>query len=219
MFTLYSYYRSTAAYRVRIALNYKEIPYQIVPVNLRENAQLSGDYRLHNPQSRVPTLVCDGWHLGQSSAILEYLEETKPTPALLPRDAKGRAWVRYFSQIIISDMHPLNNSGVLKYLEHELKQSEDNILCWYHHWLGLGFAALEALIVAEDVTNNFCYGDTPTLADVCLIPQLYNAKRFQFALDAYPNLCRIESHCLDLPAFLAASPARQPDYEAQKKWP
>lgn len=213
MLQLYSYYRSTAAYRVRIALNYKSIPYEIIPINLLLNENLNESYLLHNKQKRVPTLVDGDFEVGQSSAILEYLEEKYPQPALLPNDFKARAWVRYLAQIIISDMHPLNNISVLRFLKDPLKHEQSDITLWYHHWLKQGFDALESILVNHPDCKNFCYGSVPTLADLCLIPQIYNANRFEFSMDAYPTLQRINKHCLLLPYFEQARPENQVDYQ------
>lgn len=212
---LYSYYRSTAAYRVRIALNLKELNYDIIPVNLVEGKQREASYLEHNPQGRVPTLVDGDFEFGQSMAMLEYLEEQYPTPALLPKDIKGRAWVRFFSQIIVSDIHPLNNTGPLKFLASSFGLSAEQTQQWYHQWLRLGFDALEKLLLANTQRKNFCFGDKVTFADICLIPQVYNAQRFEFSMEKYPLIQQINAHCLALPAFERAQPENQPDCMAR----
>lgn len=209
---LYSYYRSSAAYRVRIALNYKKLAYDYLAVDLVHNGQHSPDYQGHNPQGRVPTLVDNGIELGQSMAILEYLEERYPQPALLPVDINARAWVRYFAQIIVSDIHPLNNSCVLKFLTNSYGLEQTQITQWYHHWLQQGFDALEVLLINNKQRGCYCWGDVPTLADICLIPQVYNAHRFEFSLKNYPAINKINEYCLQQPFFMQAIPENQPDY-------
>lgn len=211
MVTLYSYYRSSASYRVRIALNYKQIAYDLVPINLLTGEHLGENFLGHNKQGRVPTLNDNQFEIGQSSAILEYLEEKYPEPALLPHKLESRAWVRYLSQLIISDIHPLNNSSVLKYLAEPVGLNQDTIQQWYHHWVKLGFESLENILSKHPDCKNFCWGDQPTFADLCLIPQVYNAHRFKLPMDTYPTLCRIYEHCLTLPYFEKARPENQPD--------
>ncbi len=206
---LYTYYRSTAAYRVRIALNYKQIDYEAIPVNLLEGGQFSKDYAVINPQMRVPTLIDQGEVIGQSMAILEYLEEKYPKPALLPDDLTERAHVRFIAQLIATDIHPLNNVGVLNYLKGTLHQESEAVNEWYFNWLEKGFNALETLLSGGD--GPFCCGNTLTLADVCLIPQIYNAFRFGFPMDGYPRLLAINTHCLALPYFEKAKPENQSD--------
>lgn len=209
---LYTYNRSTAAYRVRIALNYKNIDHQLIPVNLLAGKHLDEDYKKHNRQARVPTLVDGGFEVGQSSAILEYLEEKFPKPALLPKDLQARAWIRYLSQIIISDMHPLNNVSVLNYLKGTGNFDAAQIKNWYHHWLRLGFDTLEKILSQHPQCKNFCWGNTPTFADLCLIPQVYNAYRFEFPMENYPTLRRINDYCLALPYVEKARPENQSDF-------
>jgi len=211
MLTLYSYYRSSAAYRVRIALNLKGLAFETIPVHLLQDggAQHSAAYNAINPSHLVPTLVDDGLTLGQSMAIMEYLDEVYPAPALLPADAAGRAWVRALSQQIACDIHPLNNLRVLQYLEDVLEVDAAARKVWYQHWVATGFAALERMLAAT--TTDFCAGDTPGMADCCLVPQLANARRFKVPLQAYPQLCRIEAACLQLEAFQRAAPERQVD--------
>ncbi|HEY1437211.1 MAG TPA: maleylacetoacetate isomerase [Casimicrobiaceae bacterium] len=209
--TLYSYFRSSAAYRVRIALNLKSLPYEYLPVHLLKGEQRDERYRALNPQALVPMLVDDAETITQSMAIIEYLDEKVPEPPLLPATPEARARVRAIAQAIACDIHPLNNLRVLKYLTGTLGASEDAKNAWYRHWIELGLAALEAQLAADSRTGAFCHGDKPTLADVCLIPQLANARRYAFSIDPYPTLGRIESRCLALDAFARAAPDRQPD--------
>lgn len=213
---LYSYFRSSAAYRVRIALNLKGIAYETVPVHLVKDGgqQLSESYRQLNPTALVPTLVDGDLAIGQSMAILEYLEETHPEHALLPADAKGRARVRTIAQFIACDIHPLDNLRVLKYLKHEMKVSEDAKNTWYKHWVEVGLTAVEAMLAGHPDTGRYCHGDQPTFADLCLVPQVANARRFDCSLDAMPNIVRIDAACAELAAFQKAAPANQPDSEA-----
>ena len=199
---LYSYYRSTAAYRVRIALALKNINYDCVPVNLITGEQRASGYLSENPQGRVPLLVDGDVKLGQSLAIIDYLEEQYPKPSIYPAGTKARAWVRYFAQIIVSDMHPLNNSSVIQYLKNDMEHTQDEAMQWYHHWLELGFNALEQLVQDNPARGSCCWGDTPTLADICLIPQMYNADRFEFEMSAYPKLLQIKQHCLSHELFV-----------------
>jgi maleylpyruvate isomerase len=213
MLQLYSYFRSSAAYRVRIALKLKGLPYSYVPVHLLKDGgqQHSSEYQRVNPAALVPTLV-DGDHaLGQSLAIIEYLDETHPEPALLPRDALGRARVRGLAQSVACEIHPLNNLRVLQYLENDLKVDESIKATWYRHWITLGFTAIETLLVNNPATGAFCHGNTPGLADCCLIPQIANSRRFNTPLDAFPTIRRIEEACLTLDAFAKAAPQLQPD--------
>lgn len=206
---LYTYYRSTAAYRVRIALNYKQIDCELFPINLLDEKQFDSDYEAVNPQMRVPTLIDEGSIIGQSMAILEYLEEKYPKPALLPEDIEQRAKVRFIAQLIACDIHPLNNVGVLKYLKQTLHQEQKAVNDWYHHWLKKGFDALETLLSSNK--GDFCFGESLTLADVCLIPQISNAFRFEFPMEPYPRLMEIYQHCLTLPCFEKARPENQVD--------
>ncbi len=209
---LYSYFRSSAAYRVRIALHLKGLAFDTIPVHLLRNGgeQHSSDYRALNPSELVPTLVEDNLALGQSVAILEYLEEAYPSPALLPTERTQRAQVRAVVQTIACDIHPLNNLRVLQYLETTLQQDEATRATWYRHWVTQGLQTLETLLAP--VAGAFCFGDTPTLADCCLVPQMANARRFSTPLDAFPTLVRIDAHCRALPAFAAAAPEHQPDF-------
>ncbi|ADP15116.1 maleylacetoacetate isomerase 1 [Achromobacter xylosoxidans A8] len=212
---LYSYFRSSAAYRVRIALNLKGLPYEYLPVHLLKDGgqQLSADYRKVNPTALVPTLVDGDAVIGQSLAIIEYLEETHPEVPLLPADAIGRARVRDLALGIACDTHPLNNLRVLKYLKHTLGVDEAAKTAWYKHWVHQGLEALEAQLAGSAATGRFCHGDTPTIADLCLVPQVANAQRFDCDLSAMPNVVRIDAACRALPAFDAAAPGKQPDAE------
>ncbi|MGI9133114.1 MAG: maleylacetoacetate isomerase [Rhodoferax sp.] len=214
--TLYTYFRSSAAYRVRIALNLKGLAFEPVAVHLLRGGgeQHTAAYRQINPSELVPTLVDQEVRIGQSLAIMEYLEERYPTPALLPATAAERARVRALAQTIACDVHPLNNLRVLRYLEHDLHVDEAAKASWYRHWITLGFDAFEALLTSSPHTGVFCHGDTPGLADCCLIPQLANARRFDTPLEAFPTLLRIETACLALAAFQRAAPQAQADAHA-----
>lgn len=209
---LYGYFRSSATYRVRIALNLKGIPCTSAPVHLVRGEQFESGYRLLNPQSVVPTLDDHGTILTQSLAIMEYLEETHPRPPLLPADARGRARVRGLSLAIACEIHPLNNLRVLNRLR-DMGVSEDERTAWYRHWVAEGLGAVEAMLAGQDATGRYCHGEQPTMADCCLVPQLYNARRFGCDLAPYPTVGRIDAACGELAAFRAAEPARQPDAE------
>ncbi|GKW50904.1 maleylacetoacetate isomerase [Halomonas sp. NCCP-2165] len=212
MTTLYGYFRSSAAYRVRIALNLKGLAYDQAPVNLVKGEQRGEDFLARNPQGLVPALVTDdGARLTQSLAICEYLDERYPEPALLPADAAGRARVRALAQAVACEIHPLNNLRVLKYLTGELGVDEATKMTWYRHWISEGFAALEAQLSREAGSGDFCHGDTPGLADLCLVPQVFNAERFECDLTAYPRIRRIVANCRALDAFARAAPEAQPD--------
>lgn len=208
MLKLYDYYRSTASYRVRIALNLKQLPYELVPVHLVKNGGEHHDasYQTINPQQLVPTLDDHGHIVSQSLAIIEYINDLHPEPPLIPQDALAKAYVNAIALMITADIHPLNNLRVLNYLKDGLNMTETQKTAWYHHWLQLGFSAIEKKISTAPYQGEFCYGDTPTLADICLIPQLYNAKRFAFDLQPYPTIRRIEANCKPLNAFIAAIP-------------
>ncbi|MBG6221139.1 MULTISPECIES: maleylacetoacetate isomerase [unclassified Janthinobacterium] len=214
---LYTYFRSSAAYRVRIALNIKGIDYASIPVHLLQGGgqQLLPAYRAVNPSALVPALDDDGAILTQSLAILEYLDETRPGVPLLPVDALGRARVRALALAIACDAHPLTNLRVLTYLKNTLGLSDEIKQQWYRHWMAEGLAAVEALLAQSDpgAVGLFCHGDGPTLADCCLVPQVFNAQRFAIDLTPYPRIARIHAHCASLPAFAAAHPAQQPDAE------
>jgi maleylpyruvate isomerase len=212
---LYTYFRSSAAYRVRIALNLKGLPYEAVPVHLVKGGgdQQKPDYRAVNPSALVPSLQDEGATITQSMAILEYLEEMHPAVPLLPSAPLERARVRELAQIVACDIHPLNNLRVLRYLVRTLKIGDEAKNEWYRHWLKEGFAGLEAHLARDPAPGRFCHGDTPTLADCFLVPQVYNAQRFDIDMGPYPNIARIDAACAGLPAFLAAHPSRQPDSE------
>ncbi|ENW96260.1 maleylacetoacetate isomerase [Acinetobacter sp. NIPH 298] len=208
---LYSYFRSSAAYRVRIALNIKQLAYETQPIHLVKNEQQQADYQALNPSQLVPTLVDADQTLSQSISILEYLEEAYPEVALLPKNIAERAKIRAFSQAIACDIHPLNNLRVLKYLQQDLGLNDQQKSNWYQHWMLQGFQSLEAQL--QDSNGQFCFGTQATFADCCLIPQVYNAKRFKIDLAAFPKIESIYQHCLTLPAFLHAAPEQQPDRE------
>ena len=203
---LYDYYRSSAAYRVRIALNLKGVDYERRPVNLLESEQKSGGYRALNPQGLVPMLEIDGQRLVQSLSIIVYLDQTFPDPPLMPREPAEQAHVRAMALAIACDIHPLNNLRVLKYLKNELGRSQEEADRWYAHWIGEGLPALETM--AAPRSGAFLFGDTPTIADVCLVPQLFNARRFDVPLDDYPTLLRADESASKLEAFAAAHPDR-----------
>ena len=210
---LYSYWRSSAAYRVRIGLNLKALAYDIVPVHLVRDGgeQHSESYRATNPQQLVPVLQHGFRTLRQSLAILEYLDEMWPEPALLPATARDRQRVRALAQLVACDIHPLNNLRVLQYFEREWHVPQPERDEWVRHWITEGLAAFEAMLVDHPSTGTFCDGNVPTIADCSLIPQLYNARRFGIDLAAYPTIVGIERACLALEAFDAARPERQPD--------
>ncbi|MDB5841949.1 MAG: Maleylacetoacetate isomerase [Herminiimonas sp.] len=214
---LYSYFRSSASYRVRIALNLKNLSYETVPVHLLRNGgeQFSPEYRKLNQDALVPVLVDDSrddaYALTQSLAIIEYLDEVHPMPALLPTSAADRAFVRSLALSIACDIHPVNNLRILRYLVHNLKVSEEDKNAWYRHWCEHGLAALEATLAADNRVGAFCYGDTPTLADCCLVPQVANAQRLDCDLASMPIIMRINETCMDIEAFANAAPANQPD--------
>jgi maleylacetoacetate isomerase len=204
---LYEYYRSSAAYRVRIALNLKGVEYESRPVNLVESEQRSDEYRALNPQGFVPMLEIDGQRLTQSLAILGYLDQRYPNQPFLPTAAADRAHVVAMAALVACDIHPLNNLRVLRYLRNELGHSQEEIDSWYRHWISEGLPALEELAVRT--AGQFLYGDAPTGADICLVPQLYNARRFNVPLDDYPTLLRADENANKLEAFAAAHPDRQ----------
>ena len=213
---LYSYFRSSASYRVRIALNLKGLPHEIVPVHLLKDGgeQLKPEYRKLNPDALVPSLqLDDGDVLTQSLAIIEYLDEIHPLPPLLPKDAKDRAWVRSLALAIACDIHPIDNLRVLRYLVREMKVSEQDKDRWYRHWVEQGLASVEAMLTGGSRTGRFCFGDAPGLADCLLVPQVFNAQRMNCDLSGMPIIRRINDACLALPAFDGASPAKQPDAE------
>ncbi|MEA2937302.1 MAG: hypothetical protein QOC56_806 [Alphaproteobacteria bacterium] len=210
--TLYSYFRSSAAYRVRIAFNLKGLGYDMIPIHLQREGGINRkpDYRAVNPLMRVPALKLDtGEVLTQSLAIIEYIDEIHPQPPLLPRDPVERAKVRASAQLIACDIHPLNNLSPLRYLKNELGQEQARIDAWYHHWVLEGFAALEATIAP----GPYAHGAEVTLADICLVPQLANARRLKVPLDRFPKIVAVDAACAKLPAFDQARPEMQPDAE------
>jgi maleylacetoacetate isomerase len=215
MLRLYTYYRSSAAFRVRIALNYKGLAYQAIPVHLLRGGgeQHSAAFGERNPARLVPVLEDGALTLTQSLAIIEYLEETQPTPALLPRDAAARARVRAMALGIACDVHPLNNARVMRYLKDSLLIDEERRGDWSRHWIALGFIALEQVLVRDGMAGTCCYGETPTLADCCLIPQVFNAQRLNCPLEPFPTIRRIYAHCMQLEPFARAAPAAQSDAE------
>ena len=209
---LYTYFRSSAAYRVRIALNLKGLPYEMVSVHLTKDGgqQHKPDFHAINPQERVPALVLSsGEVLTQSLAIIAYLDEVEPEPPFLPADALDRAKVRAVAQVVACDIHPLNNLIALQYLKRTLKHEQADIDAWYHHWVIEGFEAIEAMIKPAP----YACGAHVTLADICLIPQVFNARRLKVPLDAFPKIVAVEQACLKLPAFDKARPENQPDAE------
>lgn len=212
---LYTYFRSSAAYRVRIALNLKGLPYEAVPVHLLKGGgeQLMDDYRAVNPSALVPSLQDEDVTITQSMAIIEYLEETHPAVPLLPSAPIGRARVRALAQMVACDIHPVNNLRILRYLVRTLGISEEAKNDWYRHWVVEGFAAIEAHLARDPAPGRFCHGDAPTIADCFLVPQIYNAQRFNIDFGPYPNIARINDACAELPAFIAAHPGQQPDAE------
>jgi maleylacetoacetate isomerase len=212
---LYDYFRSSAAYRVRIALNLKGVtPDERTYVHLRMGNQRAQDYLALNPQGLVPALALDDGHvLTQSLAIIEYLDETHREPPLLPAEPAQRARVRAIALAIACEIHPLNNLRVLNYLIGTMGVAREQKDGWYRYWIDVGFEALEKSLARDAATGRFCHGEHPTLADVCLVPQMANARRFDIDLSPYPTLVRIEAACNALPAFANAAPARQPDAE------
>lgn len=212
---LYNFFRSSASYRVRIALNLKGVPYEYVPIHLRRGGgeQHTPAYKAINPQELVPSLEDGGRLLTQSLAIVEYLEERYPEPALLPRDPADRATVRSMALGVACEIHPLQNTRVLGYLRDVLHHSEAEVNAWIRHWVTLGLAALEQKVLAVPRRGAFCFGATPSLADLFLVPQLYNARRFGCDLSVCPTLVKIDETCRTLPAFADAAPEKQPDAE------
>jgi maleylacetoacetate isomerase len=212
--TLHSYWRATAPYRVRIGLNLKGLPFDYRDVNLVAGDQHSEAYKALNPQELTPAVVTDDGHvLTQSLAILEWLEEVHPVPPLLPADPFERAAVRAMAAIVACDIHPLNNLRVLRYLVRQLHIDDEQKNAWYRHWCEQGLASIETTLASDGRTGKFCYRDTPTLADCCLIPQIANAQRMNCDLSGMPTIMRINEACLALDAFADAAPARQPDAE------
>jgi maleylacetoacetate isomerase len=210
---LYTYFRSSAAYRVRIALALKGLAYDAVRVHLMKGEQYGAEYSAINPQNLVPVLEDEGQRVYQSLAILQYIDETWPQPPLQPADRFGRARVRSLALLIACEIHPLNNPRVLNYLTGKLGVSEEQKLEWYHHWIKTGFSALEKRLAGESQTGRYCHGEVPGLADCALVPQMANALRFKVDLAEFPAIRRINAACLELEAFQKAAPENQPDAE------
>ena len=210
---LYGYFRSSASYRVRIALSLKGLGYDLQPVHLRRNEQRAPEFLERNPQGLVPALEHDDAVLAQSLAIIEYLEERFPEPPLLPASPADRARVRALAQIVACDIHPINNLRVLQYLENELALDDGARTAWARRWIDEGFAAMEAMLGDDPRTGDHCFGNKPTLADICLVPQVFNSQRFGVDMTRYPTLARIHENCMRLPAFADQAPERQPDAE------
>ncbi len=213
MIRLHGYYRSSAAFRVRAALALKGIAFELVPHHLRKGEQRDPGYMHLQPQGLVPALEIDGQVLIQSMAIIEYLDATRPEPPLLPPDEAGRARVRALAQLVCCDIHPVDNLRVLRRLRQDLGQDEAQVGAWYNHWIAEGFDALETLLADSPHTGRFCHGDTPGLADLCLVPQVVNSYNFKLDLTPYPTIRRVFDACLELPAFERALPQNQPDAE------
>jgi maleylpyruvate isomerase len=208
---LYTYFRSSAAWRVRIALSLKGIEAEHIAISLLKGDQSSDDYLKANPMGLIPALETPEGVIAESLAIIEWLDETHPQPPLLPRDAFARAEVRAMAQMIACDIHPLNNLRVLNYLKKDLGQDEDAVKAWYAHWITRGFEGLEATARRHAGKGDFLYGNIPTLADICLVPQIYNARRFKVDLVAFPRLLNVDEACRALPAFAGTAPENQPD--------
>ncbi len=212
---LYTFFRSSASYRVRIALNLKGLSYEQEPIHLRRSGgeQFGSAYKAINPQALVPALEDGGRILTQSLAIIEYLDEKYPRPPLLPEAAADKAIVRSMALVIACEVHPIQNLRVLNYLKNDCRLTDDDTNRWARHWIDLGLSALEQTVLSSPKRGLFCFADVPTLADICLVPQLANARRFGCDLTQFPTLVQIESRCVREPAFAAAAPENQPDAE------
>lgn len=210
---LYSYFRSSASFRVRIALELKSLPYEYIPVHIARGDHKKPPYAALSADTLVPLLEVGGEKFSQSMAIIEYLDDTQPEPALLPADALGRAKVRALAQSIACEIHPLNNLRVLKYLVRELKVEDEAKNAWYVHWCREGLEAFERQL-SQLPASTYCYGNTPTLADCCLVPQIFNAQRFKVSFEGLPRTMAAYKACMALPAFQKAQPSACPDYEA-----
>lgn len=208
---LHSFFNSSTSYRVRIALTLKGLSYEVLPVNLRKQEQRAPDYVAKNPSAGVPLLIDGDVQLSQSLAIIDYLDATHPEPRLIPADTQARARVLELSNAIACDIHPVNNMRILRYLQDVLGASDEQKNAWYQHWIREGLSAVETLLTRHG-HGSFCFGDAPTLADCCLVPQVANAQRMGCELSAYPRILRIHEHCNAQPAFQQAAPQQQPDY-------
>ncbi len=208
---LYTFFRSSAAFRVRIALNCKGIPYEALPISLPKGEHKLAPYLTLHPQGLVPALEDGGKIYVQSLAMMEYLEETRPQPPLLPANADDRAYVRALAQVIACEIHPLNNLRTLRYVKKSYGLDEEGVNAWYRHWIAAGLAGLEAFVAGANKSGRYCYRDQVTIADCCLVPQVFNAQRYQCDLAPYPAVMAIFAECMKLDAFIDAQPSRQPD--------